>query len=791
MSQSATSRKNPAVRKAITESSSKNALIKAARSAGQPNHAALHTAVTFPKQQQGRNFDRRSYFDMMSDAMRAYLVVLINPFEMQLMGKSAGIPVAPSVPSRKYACFARGTFSTCPRDLTGFTGGKRDIILALTEVNSGYVMVSPKLFGVSTRITTWDRPLDTGVILTNNNTSATYAAPLSGGMSGGYQINQQPVVYTTHKTPFGCPARFYECNPTLVGERPPITAIRETSTQLTVYCQNPGLAGFSVPTMSYGPTTPCALMAIPELNSNLDRMSSNSDIPWWDVMGPDPYTSTSASNSSMNNNISFNGVYGKLGSQWGGNASLNSRKLRVVACGLRIKYIGTEVNRGGQVIGLREPSGLNMASGAFGGVLYSQNYVTAPSATTAIELTSPSGGGTTVFAPLDTITVNSTVNLAPKSYQFSPQFQSADWRLFGANPASLFGLDVSSATLQPISGQPFSTAINGDDTYGFDQLAAYDQGVPGDVEREWDELVYYPVDPSNAKYEYLYETVTQSESNSLPSALNSVGILGTASVTDTPLPPGTTPQNPSDLKLGHVEFQGTAMKVSDAMALISKNVNRARKTDLDYRSRYLVSQINSLADKPSAENYQKVVGMLQQLTMVPTDIGLLTGQAGSGGDVTVHLKVSRADNDWGYTLGWYVRGADDTTPARFQFEVVGHYEIIGKDIRGQTAAASPDPVGIAALSAASQPSLTHANVAGNRVKNPISVVASNVVQEIQHQSGIADTPTKPLHRKIVEGAQDAVSTVKGVVDAAKSAKAIYNDVKEFAGPIMDVLSALF
>lgn len=772
---SANSRPNPAVQ------SSKSALVHAAGSNPQ-DQAALKAAVSFAKQHLGLNFDRRTYFDMLSDSMKGYLTTLVNPFELGRLRKTYGVPVAPTVPSRKFACFARGTFSTVPRDTTAAEWGNlpesvRENLLAMTEANSGYLMVSPKLFGVNTTTTSYSRTAQTPGLITYPGDPAPATVKQAGvAQPMTYTLEQQPVVYTQANNKFGCPSRLFEANPTLTGEIGPIYFV-PPGESYPIAQQNPGLAPFGVPLALDGvvPTgDPNSYYSgVSLLATNLARMSSNSDVMWWECMPPDPYNG--GTSATWSPHIPFQGdLSGGNCTFYSGQDLLTTRKIRLVSCGVRISYIGTEVNRGGEVIGLREPSGLTMASGAYGGILAHSIVQTG-----LPELGQFYSGG--VMQNSMSVLTQPFLYSVPAGYETAPGFRSADWRIFGSvDPA--FGCINDKVNLPaPNSsggnwtytgawvGTPFDPFS--DDNYGFDQMTQYDQGVPGDVEREWDELVYYPIDPTSAKYEYLYETCKTFTSGRMSST--SQIYVNTNSAVDTPPPPP---------KLGHFELKACgqtlkAVSVSEASKLLSDRLTA------QYRARgATVSQ--------KVQDYSKLLKHVQEHpeNLAKPSLGMSQVQfrSDTSGDVTAHLQVSLCDNDWGYSLAWYVRGPDATTAARFKFEVVGHYEIIGRDIRGQTAGTPPDPVGVAAMSAVGH-DLAFATTSDTRLKHSVVPAASKVVQAITAQSGLLDKNTKSMHDKIM----DAAVGVKSAVAAGKAVKSTFDEVLEFLGPLADGAAALF
>lgn len=777
---------------------------------GRVNPSARKVAKRFAKSALGPAYNKRTWQAMLSPSMRAYLAVLTNPFEVANMKKTAGVPVSPAVPSRKYSCFARGTFSTCPRDTTASAWTALNVVtqnalLDMTESNVGWIMISPKLFGLDTSSTVYSRARFEGRYENMQNITAPDGAwdPVATGtltLPMNYTLMQQPVVYTSFNSPFGAPAQLMEVNPVLQGERLPVVMF-ETEPgyeDLPAGYLAPGIGLFNVPSTSTTPHTPASTIGLPQLLQNVSRAGSNSDVPWYDVLPPDPFVGTSASwrftttNPVLPDASPSDSDDQNILVSFSGSSRLQTRKIRLVSIGLRIKYIGTEINRGGQVIGLREPGGFNMAAGAFGGVTCTSN-----DATTTVPSYSPGEALPLITRILSSSALpdGATGYELPQTYEVLPGFRSADWRLFGADPPGPFGLaypssNAGNGNIPSFTGMPFDKLVNPNDTFGFDQLASYDQGIPGDVERPWDELVYYPIDPTSMKYEYLYETVTTTQSQRMGIASpGAFFIESTAAQTSSVSASSsmsnhahTRAANAHSFRLGHFKLNGRAMSATQACHELTR-----RFTD------QLTATKDPLLAKKLRTCHRSITNKLGDPELL-TELNL---PVTNNGGISVNLGVSRADNDWGYSMAWIVRGADDTTPARFQFEVCGHYELIGKDIRGQTAGAAPDPTGIAAMHALG-PQLTVATTTdGNtRRKRSLASATNQVATAVAQQSG-AKPPIGNGALNTVDGVLNAVKqatspdTLSGIADTVSGAVDTASTVMDIVGDVAEFFAALF
>jgi len=402
----------------------------------------------------------RSLRDHLPDETRIYLSSLVCPFEMTL---SPSVPYAmtPALDSRRVCCFQRGTFSTVSQ--TSSSGNPFPTNNPYGS-NIGYIFASPKLFGVNTTNTTVTLPAAPYQVIGSGLSWGDSEVPLAStyaSAAASYTLFDHPVVTsgyagTSLPASLGAPI-----SPTLINPYLP-----EFQDNISLG----GTADFGISTPVFAPDFMLSIMGSTQWSD------SNSDVSWETILPSD-----AADNTYTQDANHFQRNTG-LGNTMGGPISLlGAQQMRLVSFGIRIAYTGKAINRGGQIIAIRNPTRQNMVGGYFGGVM--RNLVLTadlPNGVTGV----PVPTGTVIYGDMQIPSFFSDPGMAT----------------------------MTSATQGILSGYVSDFISSG---YTFPRIDQDPDTMQMVVEDQWEQVVWYPVDPSDYEFQSLYGGVSTRSSTQL------------------------------------------------------------------------------------------------------------------------------------------------------------------------------------------------------------------------------------------------------------------------------------
>lgn len=414
---------------------------------------------------------KAEYYGLLSPQSRGWLASLIDPFAGLKSARSGSsyahspsIPVLPPAKARRYCCFARGTFNTVPSvgvfDPTHSAYTVDAAGGSPYDSNLGWIALSPKLFGLQTSTSLHEVP---SVLSAPPDPAQTVES-----FSQNAIFNQPPLLFTkgTASGGLGTPVSpqflgTYSAVPGLVGP--------ETGAPNVFY------SGFSFTEMS-GEGSPGSYFAGVNKTNCVKPGYSNSDVNWWEVL---PKSNPQNVQSQM---ISLAEVGTEPGitqlqvaeQQFDVTETMGGARYRLVSVGIRVRYMGTEINRGGQIVGLRSPTGDTLVQGTYGGV----------------------GIQDTIIVEADE--ENPSQVFRSGYYDIPPFYSSPTYYDPGILKLTNFPNPASNGYFGPY---PFTGMT-------FERLLSFDECTTSEVDRGWHNLVYLPVDASSLQFQHLYDGAT-------------------------------------------------------------------------------------------------------------------------------------------------------------------------------------------------------------------------------------------------------------------------------------------
>jgi len=193
---------------------------------------------------------------------------------------------------------------------------------------------------------------------------------------------------------------------------------------------------------------------------------------------------------------------------------------------------------------------------------------------------------------------------------------------------------------------------------------------------------------------------------------------------------------------------------------------------------------------------------LYDTSSVVNDQSMGGGFEATGPDMLYsRVDSARADNNWGYPMVIMVQGPDGVSQANFKFEIVGHYEVMGDDVRGAIPTAAPDPIGYGAILSTPVDNFQNTN---SPVQAYHSVIRTAAQQSFPHPAAVkvakVDTQTlldeaaTQANHSLTDGGSGGFSLpsiVAGIGDFAKNAKSAYEKYGDTAKEIIGFLGDLF